>query len=233
MRPSQRMTRYLRWLYELTLSFYRAFVAVAAAECCFVLRVPLLEIDRWLAHQFTGDTSQQMFFTHTDFDPPLAFGMWWVSAVIIFVGLRLLGQFPYIRTVLSYSVGVVALAGPLYDYHSYPHFFGPTNWHLTPPAGLLWIETAAVVTYVYLYVCRKLPTKPALEVLVLVLHFSFWGLVIFGFDWPGYWWQATALLALPFLTSLMSSYYLRLSYEDDSSALTTRPPLDNPEEPTL
>ena len=170
----------------------------------FILRTTLLRIDGLLAH-WIGRSHDRMFFSHTDFDAHLFFGMWWVLAVIIFACLRALGQPRFVATFLCYAAGIVALAGPLCSYS-----FAPSGWWLGAARPLQWLEVAVIVGCVLLYLHRAWPANAKSGILVLLLHFAFWRLVIFGPAWRDYAWQALGFLLLPFCTSLVWGYYVRL-----------------------
>jgi hypothetical protein len=201
---------YVRWLYELLFSLYCALLVVrmeALKEGSFLLRTlqePLLSFD-WLLYR----SFHQIVFTHTDFDPPLFFGTWWLLSLILFICLRSLGRLTRVRIFLFCMAGCVTVSGPLFSgifetshlvngYYTYT-----SEGHLVIARWIQWLEVTVVVTCAVLYLYRMWPANTALRIAVPLLHFSFWGLIIFVQDWRAYLWQAVALLVLPFCTSLV------------------------------
>jgi hypothetical protein len=203
-------TQYVRWLYELLFSLYWAVQIVAAEEVkegsrlLTVLQAPLVFLDHLRRRALT------------DFEPHLFYGAWLLLALIVFVCLRLLAQITLVNLFLCYLVGCVTLVGPLYapileSSHLVNGLYVYTGeGHLLVARWEQWLEVAAVVVCVFLYLYRKGRVHTALSIVIPLFHFAFWGAIIFGGDWRDYLWQVAAFLLVPFCTTLVWGLYVRL-----------------------
>jgi hypothetical protein len=212
--------QYLRWLGELLFSLYSAFVVVLWGDAnggppFFLLHIvgdALLSLDRLFAKAFHGT-----IFSHSDFDPRLFFGKWLFLALVVFLCLTVLGRIARLRIFVVYVVGIGVVSGPLFSC-KFPenedltegNFIFTGDGHLLTGRWLQWLELA-VVCCVLAYINRRRWTNVTLNVLVLLLHFGFWGLILFGAAWRDYSWQAALLLLLPFCVSVTWGSYVSLA----------------------
>lgn len=201
-----RPARRVRWLYELPFSVYCALLIVLreslgeGSASLRILEAPLRFLDRALGGSlhFWTNSSHDVF--------RLEVASWWFLAVIIFACLHIAGRIGLIRTFVCHVVGVVSVAGPL----SCRYYMTFERYRAT--AGWAWLEVTVMAACVLLYLYQRWPANAALTILVLVLHFGFWALVIWGWDaWRDYYWQLGINLSLPLCSILAWGYYLKLS----------------------
>jgi hypothetical protein len=210
-----RSTRYARWLYELLFSVYFALLIVArecsAPSSIFLYRVqtPLRFLDRLFVHLL----GRPVFLYDV---PHFTYSSWWLLALILLVCLRVLGRVVLMRTILCYAAGATAVAGPLSHWFCWagPLYVSPARWWL-------WLEMAIMVACTFLYMHRRWPTSAALSILVLLLHFGFCGLVLFGrTTWWEYPYEFAGTLLFPFCTSLAWGVYVKLAARSDPPAMS-------------
>ena len=214
----QRM-QYLRWLCELLFSLDCGLIVVAReglrenSQFLNWLQAPL----RYINRQF-GEALHWRAFSHGVFDPRLFYDSWLFLALIIFICLHLLGRIACLRMLTVYLAAGIIFAIPLcsgdlsVDLRRVDgSYFLINGWHLIIARWLGWLEVAAVAgALYYLYCVRR--TGAALGIVVLLMHFGFWGLVIFGEDWRDYVFQVSALLIVPFFLSLAFGVYFKLMH---------------------
>jgi hypothetical protein len=99
-------------------------------------------------------------------DPKLRFTfvfLWTVSALCIFLLLRLFARFSLTEKCLRIIGGIVAVAG-------FPLAFVYARRNYSLPL----VEVAVALVCIYLYLYRNWPGKPYWAVLLLALHCAFW-----------------------------------------------------------
>jgi hypothetical protein len=207
MRTLLRAKRSVLWLGDALVSVYVALLAFfresGRDHSVFLqtLEHPLAIVNRALDRPFD--------FSAT-FD-----GIWHIQvaaavllAVIIFACVRACRWTRLTRAAVRYGVGLVAAVGPLYS----PHFGYLDNslWYDTIDVWTR-IEVAMAAAYAVLYLHAKWAAKSDLAVVVLVLHLSFWGAVVWSVAWGDYFWRLLAFLLLPLGTLLCWGYDVRQS----------------------
>ncbi len=145
-------------VYEVFLSLYCSFLIAWVEESspfAVDLRVRILFF--WHPRSFPLPTTDYVLF---------ALELILIPAAVIFAGSRLLGFFPFGRTLLHLMGGIVGVAGfPLAVIVS---CFG--NAYLRLPVSELPI--AALCFFLWMY--RKWPLSAPLNVLLVVFHFAVW-----------------------------------------------------------
>ena len=208
----RRLPRYTRWLYELLFSVYcAALVVFWGNEHGYWdrLQVPLLALDRGLLPLL-----HRTIFTRNAFHA--FYGELFYVTVIAFLCVWVLERIALTRMFLRIVTAVVPVAGPLAsDVFESAHmvggdYFRTSEGHLAVARWLQWLEVTVVVGCILLFLFRRWPANASLGILVLLLHFGFWGSIIFGQDWRDYLWQFAALVVLPFCTGLAWGLCVRL-----------------------
>jgi len=136
-------------------------------------------------------------------DPKLRFAfilLWVLSAVGVFLLLRILARLSFTHVLLRTFAGIVAIAGfPLtlvYAYLGAPHAQTPGR----SVAGFSWalVEVAAALVCAFLYVSGRWPHRVFWAISLLVVHSAFWSFCAWGMRdslfpwggvpllWPGY-----------------------------------------------
>lgn len=195
----------VRWPCELFFSVYVALLVLFregprdGSVFLETLEVPLLFVDRLLGSPF--------HFSLGSFDRNfrLQVAAAGLLAVIVFACLRAARWTGLTRAVVRYGVGLAAVAGPLFS-----PYFGSSTWY-DATAGWTRIEVAVAAVYAVLYLHARWAAKSDLAVVVLALHLGFWGAVVWGEAWGGYYWRVLAFLLLPLGTLLLWGYDVRQS----------------------
>ena len=210
--------RYVRLVYELLFSLYCAALFVVTGDAkggiiYYGLRVSLRALDRILFPLL-----HRLIFTYDAAD--VFYSSWVFVAILVFACMRTLGRTPLVSRIVPRWVGaVVVVCGTLY-YSGLRQdtFLEGSERHLMIAQGLLWLEATVVVGCVLLYLYRRWPMYAALGILVLLLHFGFWGSIIFGPDLRDYLRQSAVFVLLPLCTSLVWGLYVRLPAGSQPSA---------------
>jgi hypothetical protein len=209
--------KYVHWLLDLMFSVYCALLIVTEEnikESSILhgkLAHPLLFLYRLLADLLHW----RHFSFHSYRDMAALLWCWWfVLAAIIFVCMRLFGRSALMRRFLRYATGLVTVAGfPLIWLN-----LGNMTGRSLVAARWLGLEVAVIVVCVFIYLDRKWSMSAALGILVLVLHFGFWGWVTWGDRTIGY---PSVHLVPGACVSLIWSFYVSLS---TGSHLPAMPP---------
>jgi hypothetical protein len=217
--PKSRFAKYVRCAHEIAFSIYFPLLliwvnndttpaGVLGARIAWVVKMELL---------ISGGR-----YPHSFMDPTLRFAfafLWALSAVVVFLCLRILGRFSFTHVFLRTFAGIVALAGfPLACVYVYRSL----AWTL--------VEAVAILVCACFYVFRSWPARAWWALLPLVLHSAFWtwaawdtrtlGHPGFLLLWPGY--DLTWLTheypnliypLLGFLASVVWGLYVRQSAE--------------------
>jgi hypothetical protein len=207
MQKGIRVARYVRWLYELSLSVYCAFLFMMSTSVQIQaeqrLPVSLFRLTRGL------------------FSPTWEFNKLWTAmylvAAIIFVIQRILGQIRPLGPFLCQLAGCAIFLAPL--------FSGPgadrPGW-----GPWLWVECAASAVAALLYANRRLPAGVAFGTAVVLFHCPLWGYVVLSdlvrllpSSPPVRWWEYHTLIEgmvlLPLFTSLAWGFYVWLLARPD------------------
>lgn len=216
-------------LYELLFSIYvagnvvnREALREGSSKFIALLAVPLFFIDRVDSNW----RDRPLLFPrgHAELASlPLNLGLIVFLAVIVLLGLRVIGQISFIQGWRDYMLISVIVAGPLIAPILEGSYIGANGnhglsdiGHLRVSALVQSVEMALVLGLVCLGRFQNWPK--VLHVLLLSAHFGFWALIICGGN-CGKTIEGTFLyLLVPFAASLM---WAALSTERDRSAATT------------
>lgn len=112
--------------------------------------------------------------------------LWAVSAVVIFLCLRVLSRFSFATLFLRPFIGIVAVGG-------FPLGYLYSRWDIRWLGDLLLVVVAVTCALLYLY--GKWPLSRRWSILLICLHFGLWSLRALGTSgpgllvlWPGYKW---------------------------------------------
>jgi hypothetical protein len=199
MQKEIRLARYVRWLYELSLSVYYAeFVIMSYSTAYF-----------WVERRLPDRLWR---LTYGIFSSDSSFNLQWTAmflvAAVIFVILRILGQIRPLRTFLCQLAGCAIFLALLFSDRGTSR---PGWW------TWLWVECVASAVAALLYANRRLPASVAFGTAVVLFHFAFWGYVgLSGFD---RWWEhhiaIEVSLLLPLFTSVAWGFYVWLLARPD------------------
>jgi hypothetical protein len=208
MQKGIRLARCVRWLYELSLSVY----------CAYLLILTHTGANIWVVRRLPAPLTR---LTRGLFSSAWSFNLQWTAmylvAAIIFVILRILGQIRPLRTFLCQLAGCAIFLAPL--------FSGPgadrPGW-----GPWLWVECAASAVAALLYANRRLPAGVASGAAVVLFHCALWGYVelsdlvrLLPPSPPVRWWEYHILIEgmvlLPLFTSVAWGFYVWLLARPD------------------
>jgi len=210
-------TKRLRLIYELLFSIYLPFLIVSAHEGeaggRWAIRLIHWGVLHGYLHQNVGMEDNRIFFAD--------FLLVWLSAILIFLLLRLFARFSITHVVLRSLAGLVAVAGfPLAS------MYVRSGRMLSPEAALL---LAGVCLVLFLWAYRKWRVPMLLNIFLLLLYFAVWATPLTGgtslegaswiLIWPGLWrwvsgfWKYGWLIypLLGFCSTLFWAAYFRQS----------------------
>jgi hypothetical protein len=206
-----RTTRYVLWLNQCSCSVY--FGLLAVLEETWKPSSALLHRLGYPLYQYVYPVLARLFH-RAEFSPGPAIhslALWGLLAVTFFVCLHLLDQVAFTRALLRIFTGTLSFAAfPLL----WLRLGNLPGMSLVAPRWLL-LEVAVIVACAFLYVYGRWPTNPALSILVLLLHFGFWGQVTWGKLSTGFW---CLYLLIGSCTSFIWGVYVRESRQAAGSA---------------
>jgi hypothetical protein len=194
MREEIGFARYVRWLYELSLSVYYAeFVIMSYTSAYF-----------WVERRLPDPLWR---LTYGVFSSDSSFNLQWTAMCIvagtIFVFLRVLGQIRPLKTFLWQLAGCAVFLAPLFSRAG----AGRLGW-----GPWLWVECAASAVAALLYANRRLPVRVAFGAAVALFHFVLWAYV--ELNQIVKWWEYHIIieysLLLPLFTSVVWGFYVWL-----------------------
>jgi hypothetical protein len=192
MQKGRRLARYVRWLYELSLSVYCAFIWLGTHTSASLWALRMLKSGPYY-----------------DGDPEIECTAMYLAAAIIFVILRILGQIRPLMKLLCQLAGCAIFLAPLFSGGGGANIPGFGPW--------LWMECVAMAVAALLYANRRLPAGVALGSALVLFHFALWGYVELR-DFAGWWEYHGAiedLVLLPLFTSVAWGLYVWLLARPD------------------
>jgi len=171
-KPIGRNLVYVPWLHELLFSVYLSFLVVSAHEGGgqdWATRLVLF----FVSHGYAQATRAM-----EDYRVDLAdFSLVWLSAILIFLLLRLFPRFPFKRIVLNSFAGLVALAGfPLAS------LYQRNGNMISLEVGLVIVGSCFI-----LWAYRKRPVSSPVAIALLILYFVLWSSIGGGYHIVGSW----------------------------------------------
>lgn len=162
----------------------------------------------------------QLLITRSRHTPSYHFAfdcLWALSALALFLCLRMLARVSFSDVFLRTFAGVVAVAGfPLaagyVSFRGYLHMLSSfPNAFLNAYAPHRWLalEVIASLACIFLYLFRKWPTKPWWGLLLLSLHFAVWSWVVLLGTGSGSMLHNLTYPLLGFLASLAWAWYVQ------------------------
>jgi len=206
------LTSVARFLYELGLSLYLSFNIVdrevGRSSVLDWIAAPIVAFDRLLSHWrngfslFLGGYYSNLAFTLT---------LTGFLALILFFGLRLLCRAQSVRVLLDYAMAAVIAIVPLFTsvyegshLQAYGEYEYTSEGHLHVLTALQYTEVATVLVLVCFGLYRRWATQ--IPTFLLLGHFVFWGLILYGRDWWQGWHSLLVYWLLPLTTSLLWIY---------------------------
>jgi hypothetical protein len=191
MRKQPLYARYLRWSYELLLSLYYVLMCV---------------VGTFSFSQFTTDVSRLLHhgIVMTDVSFRDQYISWFLLAGVVFIVLRILGQFRELKTFLCQLVGAAVFL--------VPHIGIRPGWAIIPSWwSWLWVVDAIAVGAALLYTNRRRPATTAFFAVAALFHFALWASVYFpGLRLTGFSESFTEFVLLPLFGSLAWGFYVWL-----------------------
>ncbi len=138
----------------------------------------------------------------------------------IFLLLRIFSQISLIRMFLLYAAGIVSAVALPFSWLYGAHLYEPPPGLPNPPHGLLFLELVAVTVCAILYLLAKWPLPGWGGILLLILHYGFWGWLFLG---GPYFWLGPFKLLFP-LAGLCSAVAWALYVSDRADWMTASAP---------